>query len=87
MPKHTHRHYATKDAPYCPECQRTATIVTCVVAKCRAWAASFSKWDNIHLGEEGWTFRKDGTAHCPKHMPDWARQRRLNKREGLAIDA
>ena len=81
-----HKHSATKADPHC-ECGRVAHVLNCVHPHCPAWAVSFSKWDEIALYHEGWTTRKGGTYHCPRHMPDWARQRRLNKKEGLAIDA
>jgi hypothetical protein len=87
MPRYSHKHNATKAHPVCTECGRTAHVVTCVEPGCTAWCLSFSKWDDIELHHQGWTLRKDGTRHCPKHMPHWARQRRLAKKEGLAVDA
>ena len=73
-----HRHEATKRRPTCA-CGRVAEVVTCAAPGCKAWAVSFSRWDSSVLHEKGWTFRLDGTAHCPRHMPEWARQRRLAK--------
>lgn len=29
------------------------------------------KWGDIRAAEAGWFHKKDGTAYCPKHVPQW----------------
>jgi hypothetical protein len=36
-------------------------------------------WARVNAQEEGWFFKKDGTAYCPDHAPAWVETWRQSK--------
>jgi hypothetical protein len=44
--------------------------VRCAHPECGASHPS-SRWAEIRAHDEGWFTKKDGTAYCPKHVPEW----------------
>lgn len=37
------------------------------------------RWGQTKAHGEGWFIQKDGTAWCPKHVPDWVEEWRANR--------
>jgi hypothetical protein len=54
----------------------SVSLIKCTV--CKATVKNHY-WSKMRANKEGWFFKRDGTAYCPEHLPEWLHEWRAKK--------